>query len=149
MSTAAGAKRKATDIDRESSHSSDSDGIEIPSDTKLDSCNVVRGKINRFIESGEMKIGEFCDTLGVSGNGYRRFMAMNGKDKGSQSDTYIAAWKFFKRREIAGIKTPKKQKIASSSAQPDESIDVSGISLEGMLHALQHAIGSPSIVTRI
>lgn len=108
--------------------------IEIPVGTPIDaSCNVVRGKINRFLESGEMKVGEFCDALGVSAKSYRNFMAMNGKDKGAGSDTYMAAWEFFKKRDIAGLKTPKKRKTAAAGT-PNGSggSDVSDVHLEGL-----------------
>lgn len=136
MPALAGTKRKSTDGHEVASPPVDLDSIEIPPDAKIDSCNVVRGKINRFIESGEMKIGEFCDTLGVSGNAYRRFLAQNGKDQGSQSDTYIAAWEFFKKREIAGIKPPKKQKTTAS--HPAGTPDTTNVHLEGMLRVSRH-----------
>ncbi|KAF1344521.1 hypothetical protein BDV97DRAFT_55961 [Delphinella strobiligena] len=120
----AGTKRKSADDGTSELSPVDLDSIEIPAGTKLESCNVVRGKINRFIESGEMKVGEFCDALGVSGNGYRRFLALNGKDAGPQSDTYIAAWEFFKKRELAGIKPPKKQKTSAPRSTSDSVPDV-------------------------
>lgn len=128
-----GTKRKSTD-GGEPASPIDLDSIEIPEGTPLDSCTVVRGKINRFIESGEMKIGDFCDTLGVSQNAYRRFLALNGKDKGAGCDTYIAAWEFFKKREMAGIKPPKKQKmnVPAAAAKKDAAVDLSDIHLEGM-----------------
>jgi len=140
----AGTKRKSTDVIDPALSALDFHSVVIPPTAKLDSCNVVRGKINRFIESGEMKIGEFCNALGVSENSYRRFLAMNGKDQGMQSDTYIAAWQFFKKRELAGIKPPKKQRIvpsasasassSSAAAGPSDAVpDISTVRLEGML----------------
>lgn len=131
MPALAGTKRKGADDGESAPHPVDLDSIEIPAGTKLDSCNVVRGKINRFIESGGMKVGEFCDALSVSGNGYRRFLALNGKDAGSQSDTYIAAWEFFQKRELAGIKPPKKQKTSAPRSTSDS---VPKIYLQGKPH---------------
>ncbi|KAG9733003.1 hypothetical protein KCU59_g11604, partial [Aureobasidium melanogenum] len=86
----AGTKRKSTD-------SSDLptinlDDYDIPDGQPMDSCTVVRGKINRFLQAGEMKIGQFCDAIGVSQNAYRRFMSQNGKFAGAGCDTYQNAW---------------------------------------------------------
>ncbi|KAH0080399.1 hypothetical protein KCU60_g16703, partial [Aureobasidium melanogenum] len=74
----AGTKRKSTD-------SSDLptinlDDYDIPDGQPMDSCTVVRGKINRFLQAGEMKIGQFCDAIGVSQNAYRRFMSQDGNN---------------------------------------------------------------------
>jgi hypothetical protein len=111
----------------------------------MDSCTVVRGKINRFLEAGEMKIGQFCDAIGVSGNAYRRFMAQNGKFAGEGCDTYRNARLFFKKRELAGLKIPtKKQKTAAAAAaastagaKKDAVTDISSIHLEGK-HSTSH-----------
>ncbi|KAH0283888.1 hypothetical protein M436DRAFT_52268 [Aureobasidium namibiae CBS 147.97] len=139
----AGSKRKST-------HTSDLptinlDDYDIPDGEPMDSCTVVRGKINRFLEAGEMKVGQFCDAIGVSGNAYRRFMSQNRKFAGEQSDTYRGAWEFFKKREMAGLKIPtKKQKVAASggasgsstaaaAAEKDKDAhpDISNIHLDG------------------
>lgn len=138
----AGSKRKSTD-------SSDLptinlDEYDVPDGEPMDSCNVVRGKINRFLEAGEMKVGQFCDAIGVSGNAYRRFMFQNGKFAGEQSDAYRGAWLFFKKREMAGLKIPtKKQKVAASGGDSASSTaaaskkdkdahpDISDIHLDG------------------
>lgn len=128
----AGIKRKATEGPEAAV---DLDEIEVPVGTPMESCNVVRGKISRFIESGEMKVGEFCEALNVSYPSYRRFMSQNGKDKGMDSDTYEKAWVFFKKREMAGLKPPKKAKAkagASSAQSPATLSAVSNIHLEGM-----------------
>ena len=84
--------------------------VEIPDGATFDSADVVRGKIRRFIESGEMKVGEFCDLMGVSTNSYYRFLSQHGKEKGMQSDCYIEAWKFFEKRKVAGLKMPSKKR---------------------------------------
>jgi hypothetical protein len=52
----------------------------------------------------------------------------NGLDKGAESSVYLAAWAFFKQRELRGIKLP------STSAKKDEKESVpsvNGIVLEG------------------
>jgi hypothetical protein len=94
----------------------DLDEIEIPPGATLDSADVVRNKINRFIESGEMKVKDFVETLGVSGTGYHRFMHQHGPSKGMQSDCYIEAWKFFEKRKVAGLKMPTKKKAKTDNA---------------------------------
>jgi hypothetical protein len=85
-----------------------------------------------------MKIGKFQEKLGVSGKSYREFMGQNGPDKGAYSATYHAAWAFFKKREIAGIKMPRKKaktvdaKDSQETTKNDEpKLDVSDIHLEG------------------
>lgn len=101
-------------------------------------CNQVRNKIRAYINSGEMKIGKFQEKLGVSSKSYGEFMGQNGPDKGMYSSTYHAAWAFFKRRELAGVKMPRKKaktvdvKDDKKTAKNDEpKQDVSDIHLEG------------------
>ncbi|KAI5246596.1 hypothetical protein E4T43_02599 [Aureobasidium subglaciale] len=132
----AGTKRKSTDAS--DLPTIDLDDYDIPDGQAMDSCTVVRDKINRFLDAGEMKVGQFCDAIGVSGNAYRRFMAQNGE--------FANAWLFFKKREMAGLKIPtKKQKTAAanagtakagtassaSSGKKDAVTDISFIHLDG------------------
>ena len=110
--------------------------------------NQIRAKIRQFVNSGEMKVGEFQDKLGVSPNSYSRFLSQNGAQKGMESDTFWAAAEFFKRREIAGLTMPraKKAKNVSNHAAGDgdetkdvkvkkdegrDDVDVSDVKLEG------------------
>jgi hypothetical protein len=109
-----GTKRKSAPASDEDDI--DLDEIEIPPGATLDSADVVRNKINRFIESGEMKVKDFVATLGVSGTGYHRFMHQHGPSKGMQSDCYIEAWKFFEKRKVAGLKMPTKKKAKTDNA---------------------------------
>ncbi|KAJ1716312.1 hypothetical protein NYO67_1576 [Aspergillus flavus] len=94
-------------------------------------CTQVRRKIKNFIESKEMKIGEFQEAIGVSSRSYNTFLKMTG-EKGSESNTYFHAHRFFLKRELQGIKEPKK-KPASKQAKLDteKKYDVSGIHLPG------------------
>jgi hypothetical protein len=94
-----------------------------------DSCDVVRRKIRNFINAGEMKVGEFQKEIGASSKIYGSFMNQKGPYKGSGSCVYYNAFKFFKRRELMGIKPPKKQKV--SKEEEEKKLDVSGIHLEG------------------
>lgn len=150
----AGTKRKSTDAS--DLPTINLDDYDIPDGQPMDSCTVVRGKINRFLEAGEMKVGQFCDAIGVSQNAYRRFMSQNGKFGGAGCDTYQNAWLFFKKREMAGLKIPtKKQKTAanaatssaaSSSGKKDAvTIDIINIHLDGNHKArvrMFHDLGS-------
>lgn len=65
-----------------------------------------------------MKVGEFCDKISVSNNAYNRFVHQHGPTKGLQSDVFMNASAYFKKREIAGLKLPtaasKKAKTAAS-----------------------------------
>jgi hypothetical protein len=54
-------------------------------------------------------------------------MGQTGRDKGSGCDTYVEAFKFFKRRELQGIKPPKKVEKAEETVKND----VSAIHLDG------------------
>lgn len=147
----AGSKRKSTDSSN--LPTINLDDYDIAVGEVMDSCTVVRGKINRFLEAGEMKVGQFCDAIGVSGNAYRRFMSRNGKFAGEQSDTYRGAWEFFKKREMAGLKIPtKKQKVAASGGDStssgtaaskkdkDAHPDISNIHLNGKYPAQSRAL---------
>ncbi|KAK4504188.1 hypothetical protein PRZ48_005104 [Zasmidium cellare] len=130
---AAGTKRKAT---APAIDPADLDDISLDGMYMDASCNQVRGKIRRFLDAGEMKKGEFAKALGVSSKSLNDFLT-KGKDPmdGSGSATYGAAWEFFKKREMAGIKGPtaKKQKAATAaSASAKEPVtDIRGIALSG------------------
>ena len=67
----------------------------------------VRRQIRTFLDNGGMKIGEFCDAIGVSNHSLNMFLGQKG-DKGSGSHTFDGAWEFFKKREMAGLKMPGK-----------------------------------------
>ncbi|ETS78149.1 hypothetical protein PFICI_10211 [Pestalotiopsis fici W106-1] len=110
-------------------------------DPRLDypdeSAQKVRAKVRRFIDSGAMKVGEFQKAIDVGSVQYYRYMNQNGTDAGSGSDMYYNAWKFFKKRELQGVKNtaPKKAKTtatakASGKTVPD-SLDVGGVTLDG------------------
>ena len=92
-----------------------------------DNCDQVRRKIRAFINTGEMKVGEFQRTLGVSSNAYSRFMGQSGRDEGSGCDTYIEAFKFFTNYELQGNGALKKKKSNARLAASD----VSKIRLNG------------------
>ena len=95
-------------------------------------CNKIRRQIRTFIESGEMKIGEFQNAIGVSSKSYGAFMKQRGADTGSCSETYYGAARFFKKRELQGLKMPKKR--AKTSEENEEIVkkyDVSDIHLDG------------------
>lgn len=74
-----------------------------------ETCDQVRRKINSFLNSGDMKKGEFNNAIGCSSNAVLRFLGQSGAYKGSGSDVYVAAFKFFKKREAKGIKINKKK----------------------------------------
>lgn len=65
----------------------DSDGMIIDKNP-----DQVRRMINRFIDNGGMKVGEFCDAIGVSNNAYNRFLKQSGATKGLGSDVFTQAW---------------------------------------------------------
>jgi len=99
-----------------------------------ENCDQVRRKINRFIDNGGMKVGEFIKAIRVTNVGYYRFMKQSGKDKGASSETYVAAYRFFEKREAQGLPMPKKRKAvapkpadASKSATGSETASTSKV----------------------
>jgi hypothetical protein len=72
--------------------------------------------IRQFINSGEMRVGEFTTTIGVSGPAYSRFMGQNGATKGLHSDVYSQAAEYFTKREMAGLGLPRSNKKSKTSA---------------------------------
>jgi hypothetical protein len=132
----AGKKRKSDGPPPTDPDSIDIDGI--PMDMNA---NQVRSKIRAYLNSGEMKVGEFQSKIGVSSKGYGDFMKQSGASKGICSNTYYNAFEFFKKRELAGLKMPrKKQKTAEKSKDAKDTnskknekdkYDVSDIHLEG------------------
>lgn len=88
----------------------------------------MRRKIRAYLGSGEMNVGEFAKAVGSSNRSYNTFMTQNGPDKGRGCDFYFAAFRFFKKRELQGLKMPKKK---VKKADEDKKNDVSGIHLDG------------------
>ncbi|KAL3480421.1 hypothetical protein BJX99DRAFT_254724 [Aspergillus californicus] len=96
------------------------------------SCNQIRGKIRRLIDSKEMKVTEFQKAIGVPSKSYYEFMKQNGTMKGEYSNTYNYSHVFFAKREIKGVK-PKKAAPVTKKMKLEiaEKYDVSGICLPG------------------
>ncbi|KAH0562807.1 hypothetical protein GP486_002569, partial [Trichoglossum hirsutum] len=76
------------------------------------SCDQIRRKINNLINSGEMKVTHFQRQCNINSNSYGRFMKLKGPYSGADNQTYEAAFIFFKKRELAGIKPQKKKAVA-------------------------------------
>ncbi|KAI1659437.1 hypothetical protein F4813DRAFT_352989 [Daldinia decipiens] len=109
------------------------------------SCNQVRGKINKLLDSDIMKKGEFCDAIGSNFRSLNLFLSKRGSMDGAGSSVYYSAWKWFKQREIAGLKMPdvkKRQKTEAAAAArssgaskvtvpPVSGTDISNITLPG------------------
>lgn len=81
-------------------------------------CNQVRGRINKVLDSGIMKKGEFCNAIGNSSTSVNSFLKKAGSMDGAGSEVYANAWGWFKQREIAGLKMPdvKKRQTAQAAA---------------------------------
>ncbi|XXG96857.1 hypothetical protein Hte_003148 [Hypoxylon texense] len=79
-------------------------------------CNQVRAKINKLIDSGIMKKGEFCKAIGCSPNSVNTFLSKTGSMGGEGSSAYTEAWGWFKQREIAGLKMPDMKKRQKTDA---------------------------------
>jgi hypothetical protein len=81
-----------------------------------------------LIDTNEMKVGEFQSAINVTPNAYTRFMGQNGPDKGAESSVYLAAWVFFKKRELRGVKLPS---TSAKKGEKESVPSVDGIVLEG------------------
>ncbi|KAK7753885.1 hypothetical protein SLS62_004251 [Diatrype stigma] len=82
-------------------------------------CNQVRGKINKLIDSGIMKKVEFCKATHLSSKNLSDFLSKKGTYGGSGCTAYHSAWMWFKQRELAGLKMPdvkKRQKRDADAA---------------------------------
>ncbi|RYP51707.1 hypothetical protein DL768_003008 [Monosporascus sp. mg162] len=96
-------------------------------DMAVDStCNQVRGKINRLIDSGIMKKGEFCAATGLSNQNLNSFLSKKGTYGGSGCAAYRCAWQWFKQREIAGLKMPDVKKRQKREADGPATTTSSG-----------------------
>lgn len=99
-------------------------------------CNVVRSLIQKVIERGIFKKGEFCNTIGCSPTAVNRFLEKTGLTGGIDSDVYDRAWAWFKKRELAGLTMPAatasaSQKKAKITASRPSTADLNSIHLDG------------------
>ncbi|KAI0487224.1 hypothetical protein F4859DRAFT_247379 [Xylaria cf. heliscus] len=88
-------------------------------DDPLPSCNAVRGRINRLLDSGIMNKAEFIRAIGANSNSLNRFLQASGQMGGSGSSIYYNAWAWFRQREVAKLKMPdvkKRQKLEADAA---------------------------------
>ncbi|KAI8964471.1 hypothetical protein F5Y11DRAFT_86999 [Daldinia sp. FL1419] len=125
--SAAASKRKLNDVE-ERQILSEIDNNNYCQSEIDETCDEVREKITNFIQEGNMKVGEFQRTIGVSSNAYQRFMNQSGAYSGKGCDTYRKAFAFFKRREIQGLEIAPPKKLKKSEVQ---ALDVGHIKLDG------------------
>ncbi|KAK3678937.1 hypothetical protein LTR78_001390 [Recurvomyces mirabilis] len=133
---------QAADLKRESNitiHGFDVDAIELPHDLPVDlNCDQVRLRITRLLDSGRVKVGQFCEAIGVSNASLLRFRGQKGREKGAMCDAYMAAFEFLKKMEMAGIKIPRKKAMvagggdgAAASGAGQGYPDISNVHLDG------------------
>lgn len=99
-------------------------------------CNEVRHLIQKVIDRGIYKKGEFCNTIGCSPTAVNRFLEKVGPDGGIDSDVYDQAWAWFKKRELAGLPMPAApasltQKRAKTAASRRSAADLGSMHLAG------------------
>ena len=94
-----------------------------------DTCDEIRRKITRFLNSGEMKVTQFQRACNINSSSHSRFMKLKGPRAGDSNQTYERAFRFFKAREAAGIKEPQKKK--AKKADDSKKSDLYSIELEG------------------
>jgi hypothetical protein len=90
-------------------------------DDSLPSCNAVRNRINKLLDSNIMNKTEFVKAIGGNSNSLNRFLQASGPMGGSGSSVYYNAWAWFRQREVAKLKMPdvkKRQKVEADAAGP-------------------------------
>ncbi|CAG8948905.1 hypothetical protein HYFRA_00002031 [Hymenoscyphus fraxineus] len=113
----------ATEFSSKKRKISDCEEISIDDERCYDvdiSCDAVRNKIRKYLETGEMTVGQFKKAIDVNTAPYNNFMQQAGAHKGEQSSVYPKAFAFFKHRELNGIKPPKKPKVVKEAAKAKE-----------------------------
>lgn len=128
--TTASKKRAFTDEQSEEA-AVDLDDIDLDGMFIDENCDQVRRKINRFLDSGAMTKTAFAREIGVSVKSLSGFLSEHGATKGSGSATYGAAWEFFKKRELAGLKLPSKRQKTGAAGGAAAAVDLSDIVLPG------------------
>ena len=78
------------------------------------SCGQVRGRINKLIDTGVMRKGEFCTVANVN-----QFLVKKGAHGGAGCIAYQRAWRFFKQREVR-LKMPDARKRRQLEAERAE-----------------------------
>ena len=97
-----------------------------------ETCDQVRAKINKLINSGEMKVTHFQRECKISPPSYHSFMKLKGPEAGSGNNTFAAAFRFFEKRRKNGVREPSKKKVKKNDEA--KKLDVSGVKLDGEEH---------------
>ncbi|KAI0425004.1 hypothetical protein F5Y09DRAFT_322810 [Xylaria sp. FL1042] len=125
--TGAGKKRKAeTTLEEDiAAYKQNLDHIISPNAfDEIPTCKVVRGRINKLVDSGIMNKSEFAKAIGASPNTLNRFLQASGPMGGSGSTVWKSAWGWFKQRDFAKLKMPdvkKRQKLEAADAASGKS----------------------------
>ncbi|ORY60742.1 uncharacterized protein BCR38DRAFT_349871 [Pseudomassariella vexata] len=91
------------------------------------SCDQVRTRINKVLDSNIMNKGEFCKAIGCGNAPVNNFLKKHGRMEGANSGVYTNAWEWFKQREVAGLKLPdvkKRQKTEAAAAAAESSSNI-------------------------
>ncbi|KAK4098827.1 hypothetical protein N658DRAFT_560841 [Parathielavia hyrcaniae] len=113
----------------------DLDSIDLEGSPMDENCDQVRRKFTRVIDSGAMTKTAFAREIGVSAKSLNGFPGTHGPMNWSGFAAYDAAWEFFKKREIVGVKLPTAKKQVSAagdgSAAAPALPDISDVVLPG------------------
>ncbi|XDG02628.1 hypothetical protein ABKA04_002243 [Annulohypoxylon sp. FPYF3050] len=86
-------------------------------DDPMPSCQTVRNRINKLLDSGIMTKTEFTKAIGCSSvNTLNAFLRQTGPNGGSSSTAYYNAWAWFRQREVANLKMPDMKKKQTQEA---------------------------------
>ncbi|KAB8346135.1 hypothetical protein FH972_023181 [Carpinus fangiana] len=96
--------------------------------------NNVRTKLRRLLDSGAVTQTKLLQDFQVSANSFRNFMGHSDQMGGMGTDTYLIAYEYFCRRDLAGLKDPnpnaKKRKSDSTDAPASKKTKKSGSALD-------------------
>ncbi|KAK6379616.1 hypothetical protein LTS17_005688 [Exophiala oligosperma] len=109
MKPTAGKKRKS-----DGAPTIDPDDIELPEDMEIVSLD------SYYCLTASLPVSRKSRDPHKQGGG-GHVMKLNGRDKGSGGDTYFAAAGFFKRRQLAGVKTCRQKKSKPNTSTSNSS----------------------------
>jgi hypothetical protein len=100
----------------------DLDDIDVDGMVIDQNCDQVRRKINRLLDSGSTTKTAFAREIGVGAKSLTGFLGTHGRDNGSGFAAYGAAWAYFKKLDIAGVKIPVKKQKTSPAGEGSSAV---------------------------
>mmetsp|Transcript_7465 Transcript_7465/g.13209 ORF Transcript_7465/g.13209 Transcript_7465/m.13209 type:complete len:330 (+) Transcript_7465:54-1043(+) len=91
--------------------------IDLPEDGPVyDNCDIVRGKVRKFLIEHGFSQGGLAKVLGVNGNSMTNFMKQKGKLAGAGNVTFPKAYRFFEQKRILDKKPKSGARVKTEAA---------------------------------